>query len=212
MARIFFIGGENVTKRDAKEANALAFQSAGNSPNVLVFSWARPSFDARYLRRKRFTDYVISLGAGSVAFADYSDSADVLGSLLNDSGLIYLTGGQVSVLLSRLRVKSVDNLLNEYHGVVVGRSSGAVVLGKRCLVTNRYSGKPAVVNGLELVDFSVKAHYEPSKDKLLKELSKKGPVYAIPQGSALAYDEGTLFFIGDVFLFESGEKKLCRQR
>jgi dipeptidase E len=206
MVRLYFLGGENVAKRDAKEINEKAFQDAGGAPSVLVFPWARPSFDANYRRRKKITEYFKRLGASDVVYSEFSDSLSEIEEKAEHSDLIYLTGGQVSTLLSRLKDKGVDVLLRDFKGVVVGRSAGALVLGRNCLVTNRYNGASKTVACLGLVDFSVKVHYEPSKDNLLRKLSKKGKIYAISQRAALAYDDGILSFVGEVFLFEKGEK------
>jgi len=109
-------------------------------------------------------------------------------------------------LLSRLRESGVDKLLYGYRGVIVGRSAGASVFGKNCLVTNRYSKRLSEVVGLGLTDFSVKAHYDPSKDGILRKLSKKVKIYAIPKGAAVVYDGVDLSFVGTVFLFENGQK------
>ena len=45
------------------------------------------------------------------------------------------------------------------------------------------------------------------KDELLKEASMKGKIYAVSQRSALIFRDGALSVVGDVFLFENGEKK-----
>ena len=206
MVRLYFLGGENVSKRDAKEINEKAFQDAGAAPTVLVFPWARPSFDSGYRRRKRLVDYFRRLGASTVNFAEFSDPFEDIAVKAAHSDLIYLTGGQVSALLSRLRRRGVDVLLRDFKGVVVGRSAGALVLGRNCLATNRYSGASKVVACLGLVDFSVKVHYEPSKDNVLRKLSETEKIYAIPSRAALVCDNGVLSFVGEVFLFENGEK------
>ncbi|MCW4010468.1 MAG: Type 1 glutamine amidotransferase-like domain-containing protein [Candidatus Bathyarchaeota archaeon] len=206
MAKLYFLGGENVAKRDAQEVNTLAFEDAGGAPEVLVFPWARPSFDRTYRRRKRLLDYLRSLGARNVEFSEFSDPPNDIKAKADHANLIYLTGGQTSTLLSRLRNTGVDEILRGYRGVIVGRSAGALVLGKNCLVTNRYSGAPRVVSGLGLVEFSVKVHYKPDKDNLLKELSKTEKIYAIPQRAALIYDGGAASVVGEVFLFENGQK------
>jgi peptidase E len=208
MVRLYFLGGENVAKRDAKEINASAFSDAGNSPAVTVIPWARPSFDVGFKRRKRLTEYFRSLGASRVSFLEFSDSVEDIAINLSGSDLVYLTGGQVSTLLSRLRRRSLDKLLHSYRGVVVGRSAGAVALGKNCIVTNRYSGRRKVIVGLGQTDFTMKAHYEPSEDYLLKEMSKIEKIYAVPTRAALVYDNGSLSFIGKVLLFENGQKTL----
>jgi len=206
MAKLYFLGGENVVKRDAKKVNQLAFEDAGDAPRVLVFTWARPSFDVRFVRRRRLTEYLRSLGAGSVEYAEFSDLIGEIAAKVASADLIYISGGQVSTLLSRLQCSGADALVRGFGGVIVGRSAGAMALGKRCLVTNRYSQRPQTVEGLEMVNFSVKAHYEPAKDRLLAEASKEGKIYAIPQGAGLISRDGALSFVGEVFLFENGEK------
>ena len=207
MAKLYFIGGENVAKRDAKEINEAAFDDAGGAPAVVVFPWARASFDKTYARRKRLFNYFRSLGACTVNFASYSDTLEEITRKIERSTLIYLPGGLASVLVERLKNKSIDQLLRKYEGVVVGRSAGALVLGKKCVVTkNRRHPTSKMISGIGLVNFSVKAHYKPSKDKALKNLSKKEKIYAIPERSALVYDDGCLSFMGEVYLFQNGEK------
>lgn len=154
--------------------------------------------------------YFRSLGASAVNFAQYSDSIEEIKAKAKSSDLIYITGGQVSALLTRLRSKQMGEWLGEYEGVLVGRSAGALVFGKKCLVTNRYSRRSKLVDGLGLVDFSVKVHYNPSQDGLLEKLSKKEKFYAIPPRDALISDGKALSFIGDVFLFENGMKSLLK--
>ncbi len=207
MARLYFLGGENVIKRDAREINEIAFRDASEAPRVVVVPWARASFDKAYRRRKRLFDYFRSLGAVTVDFAEYSDTLKEVTRKVERSDLIYLPGGFASVLVERLKTRSVDGLLRKYDGVVVGRSAGALALGKKCVVTkNRRKPTSMIISGLGLVDFSVKAHYKPSKDGELKRLSKEETIYAIPERSALVYDNGALSFMGDVFLFQNGEK------
>jgi len=207
MARLYFLGGENVIKRDAREINEIAFRDASEAPRVVVVPWARASFDKAYKRRKRLFDYFRSLGAMTVDFAEYSDTLKEVTKKVECSDLIYLPGGLASVLVERLKNRSVDRLLRKYDGVVVGRSAGALALGKKCVVTkNRRKPTSMIISGIGLVDFSVKAHYKPSKDGELKRLSKEEKIYAIPERSALVYDNDALSFIGNVYLFQNGEK------
>ena len=210
MAKLYFLGGENVAKRDSKVVNEAAFDDAGGAPAVVVIPWARSSFDKAYKCRKRLFDYFRSLGACSVEFVDYSDTYEEINRKVEGSDLIYLPGGVASVLVERLESKNVDTLLRGYDGVVVGRSAGALALGKKCVVTrNRRHPTSKIIRGLGLVGFSVKAHYKHSKDTALKRLSKEEKIYAIPERAALVYDNGCLSFMGDVYLFENGEKALA---
>jgi peptidase E len=209
MVRLYFLGGENVAKRDSVEVNEAAFRDAGEAPAVVVFPWARACFDNAFKRRKRLFDYFRSLGACNVDFVDYSDTYEEINRKVECSDLIYLPGGLASVLVERLKSRRIDTLLRGYDGVVVGRSAGALALGKKCVVTrNRRHPTSKLISGIGLVDFSVKAHYKHSKDKALKRLSKQEKIYAIPERSALIYDDGCLSFMGDVYLFQNGEKTI----
>jgi peptidase E len=207
MTKLYFLGGENVAKRDAREINEVAFCDAGKAPAVVVFPWARASFDNTYKRRKRLFNYFRSLGACTVDFADYSDTLREITRKVEHSDLLYLPGGLASVLVERLKKKSVDRLLRKYEGIVVGRSAGALALGKKCVVTkNRRNPTSKMISGIGLVGFSVKAHYKPSKDGALKRLSQQEKIYAIPERAALVYEDGALSFMGEVYLFQNGEK------
>ncbi|MGD0406991.1 MAG: Type 1 glutamine amidotransferase-like domain-containing protein [Candidatus Bathyarchaeia archaeon] len=208
MPKLYLLGGENVFRRSAREVNERAFQEAGEPLVVLVFAWARASFDKEYKKRERLVDYFISLGASKVNFVEYSDSKETIAEKTSSSNLIYLTGGLVSVLIERLKNMEVDNLLRGYSGVIVGRSAGALALCKKCVITYRSNSKVKLVGGLGLVDFTLKAHYKPEKDNELKRLSKEEKIYAVPEGSALVYDNGASSFIGEAYLFENGKKRM----
>lgn len=206
MVKLYFLGGENTVRRDAKEINASAFQEAGGTPRVLILSWARPSFDSSYTRRRRLENYFRCLGASEISWANISDDFSELEKIASGFDIIYLTGGQVSVLLNRLRVTGADELLHIFKGVIIGRSAGALVLGRKCFVMNKYNRRQKIVNGLGMVNFSVKVHYRYFQDEFLKKASKKGKIYAIPQQCALISDGESLTAIGEIQLFENGEK------
>src|SRR5208283_3181620 len=103
MQKLYLLGGENVFKRSAKEVNERAFQDAGEPLFVLVFPWARASFDKGYKKRKTLVDYFIRLGAGTINFIEYSDSTETIAKKMADSNVVYLTGGLASVLVERLK-------------------------------------------------------------------------------------------------------------
>jgi peptidase E len=208
MPKLYLLGGENVFRRSAREVNERAFQDAGEPLIVLVFPWARASFDKSYKTRKGLFDYFISLGATTVNFVEYSDSKETIAEKISSSNLIYLTGGLVSVLVERLKNMGVSRLLSDYCGVIVGRSAGALALCRKCIITCRRNSDVKIINGLGLTTFTLKVHYKPEKDAELERLSKEEKIYAVSEGSALVYDNGTLSFIGNVYLFENGDKCL----
>jgi len=206
MPKLYLLGGENVAKRTAWEVNEKAFRDVGGHAGVLVFPWARASFDRKYEKRKILADYFISLGARTVDFVGYSDLSETISQKIAGSHLIYLTGGYVNALVERLRKRHVDELLRDYHGVIVGRSAGALALCKKCVITCHSNQELRLVDGLGLVSLSLKAHYKPQKDDALLRLSKGEKIYAVPSRSAIIYANGVCSVIGEAYLFEEGQK------
>ncbi len=210
MPKLYLLGGENVFKRSAKEINQRAFEEANAIPNVLVFPWARPSFDKMYRRRKLVIEYFRSLGASSVEFIEYQETEGIA-EKISASDLIYLTGGQASILIERTKNMRLDGQLKNYKGIIVGRSAGALALCKRCVTTRRIDGRARVVNGLGLADITLKAHYTMENDETLKRFSKMETIFAVPKDSALIYDNQKLCAIGDVYLFNNGQRHLFKE-
>jgi dipeptidase E len=206
MAKVYFLGGENTVKRNAQDINASAFEAAGGTPAVLVFPWARASFDQTYKRRKRLFNYFRNLGADTIDFAEYHETPEEIAVKAVNSDLIYLTGGLTTVLLERLKTKHVDRLLHNYDRVIVGRSAGALALCKHGVLTNRSKQTTTLITGLGLVDFTLKTHYAPSDDDELRRLSKAEKIYAVPERSAVVYGNGAVYLMGNMWLFQDGEK------
>ncbi len=207
MPRIYLLGGENTHKRDAKEINQRAFQDAGEAPRILVFSWARASFDKAYPKSKLMFDYFRSLGASTVNNVDYSCSFSEIKEKISESDLIYLTGGVPTVLVERLKKSGIQSLLNDFEGVIVGRSAGALALCRKCVITYRSTSEVKIIDGLDLVDIALKAHYRLGNDKELIELSKEEDIFAVPKSSAIVCDKGKLSFINKVYLFNNGKRE-----
>jgi dipeptidase E len=207
MTKFYLLGGENTHYRDAKDVNQKAFNDAGESPSVLVFSWARASFDETYPKRKLLFDYFRSLGASSVSTVNYSRTFEEIKQKISECDLVYLTGGVPSILIERLQKLCVDGLLKSFNGVVVGRSAGALVLCRKYAVTYKSNCKEKLMNGFGLVDITLKAHYKLGRDTQLLKLSGKEKIYAVPKGSAVVCDGGNLSFLNDVYLFENGKRE-----
>jgi dipeptidase E len=212
MPKYYLLGGENTHKRDAEEINQRAFNDAGESPRVLVFSWARASFDRAYPKSQLMFDYFRSLGACTVNTVDYSCTIEEIKERISEADLIYLTGGVPTVLVERLKKSGVRNLLRDFKGIIVGRSAGALALCRKCIVTCRRTSEIKIIYGLGLVDLTLKAHYKLGKDEKLVGLSKTEDVFAVPKDSAIVYDNGKLSFINNVYLFCNGKRQTVNEK
>jgi dipeptidase E len=210
MGKLYFLGGEDIVKRDSKEINKRALFAAGGAPNVLIFPWTSESMDRADKYRNIMAKYFEELGASKIEFADSTESLKELVKKVNRSDLVYLRGGATRVLVERMKNARADNLLRKCNKVVVGNSAGALALCEDCILTKDEDNPVTVmISGFGLVDFSVKVHYNASKDIELKELSMKRKIYAIAERCALVYDGGDPTFIGDVYLFHKGKKTKC---
>ena len=208
MSKIYLLGGENTHKRDAEKVNQRAFNDAGELPKILVFSWARASFDNTYAKNKIIFDYFRSLGASTINTVNYSNTTSEIKDKIAQSDLIYLTGGVPSMLIERLKKLDVDSLLKDFKGVIVGRSAGALALCKKCVITYRSTSEVKIIDGLGLVNLTLKAHYRLGWDRELIELSKTQDIFAVPKGSALIYDNGNLSTINNVYFFHKGKRQI----
>ncbi len=207
MPKIYLLGGEVVYQRSARAVNEAAFEDAKPPRNVLVFPWARASFDLQYRRRQILTDYLRALGADNVEFMEYGQP-NSLAEKIAESNIIYLTGGQPSILLERIRAMALQRLLASFGGVIVGRSAGALALCSRCIATVRSSRKAKILAGLGLVDITLKTHYTPARDdEVLGRLSREQQIFAVPEGSAIISCNGSLSTIGAVYLFCGGQRQ-----
>jgi dipeptidase E len=207
MPKYYLLGGENTHRRDAEEINQRAFNDAGKSPRVLVFSWARASFDRSYPKSQLIFDYFRSLDASTVNTVDYSCTVQEIKERISESDLIYLTGGVTTVLVERLKKSGICSLLRDFGGIIVGRSAGALALCRKCVITCRKTSEIKIIDGLGLVDLTFKAHYKLGKDERIMRLSKTEDIFAVPKDSAIVYDNGKLSFINNVYLFRNGNRQ-----
>jgi len=83
-----------------------------------------------------------------------------------------------------------------------------LALCSKCIITYRSNCANKIIDGLGLVDLTLKAHYKSGADEKLRELSEKQDVFAVPKGSAVVCGKGKLSFINTVYLFHKGEKQI----
>ncbi len=145
---------------------------------------------------------------------------EIVNKNLSDYACIYIGGGNTYKLLSELKSsgafdKIKDHLLND--GIVYGGSAGAIIFGKDLDSCNTDDTNEVGLidnTGFDLMNgYSLLCHYTNrdsertllSKNYLL-ELSKKKPIYAIPEEDTIFIDNGFIRVIGsrDYHLFKDG--------
>jgi len=222
VTKLYFLGGEDIVKRDSEEINRKAIADSSGAPVVLIFPWTSESGGKAGKYGEIMRAYFKDLGAKRIEFAELLDSLQEITEKVNASDLIYLPGGDTRLLLKRLRDSGTDSLLRKYNKVIIGNSAGALALCRDYVIVKGQGAalETKVALGIGLANFGVCVHYRSlreeysgeSLDKELKGLSEKVNVkiYAIPEQCALIYDEGNLEFVGDIYLFCKGKKTKCK--
>ena len=220
VAKIYFLGGEDVVKRTMEKTNKRAMEDAGGNPVALVFPWTAEVENRNY--RRIAIDYFRDIGAKRMIFAELTDGIRELREKIDLSDLIYLPGGDTDLLFRRLKDSGVSPLLKRYEGIILGNSAGSLVVCKRYAVVKGQDGRPrtGAIRGIGLVDFAVSVHYRsPDRsysgeepDKELRALSKRvaAAIYAIPENGALIFDEGKFGFAGEIYKFYRGKRTKCK--
>ncbi|MBU4124310.1 MAG: Type 1 glutamine amidotransferase-like domain-containing protein, partial [Nanoarchaeota archaeon] len=115
--------------------------------------------------------------------------------------------------------KNIIKNLKNFNGIIFGGSAGALVQCKKYIAIkkpepDRKITKPR--SGIGLTDIMISVHYGSKNPMLagenpdieLKNFSKKHnkKIYAIPERSAIEYNNGKLKFHGNIYLFNKGIK------
>ena len=182
---IFLIGGEDVKKRNCARINRMYF-SLVKSPVVLVIPWTASDKEKEAFYRKVLKEYFLDLGAKEILFLEEEDDREIVRKKFSKANILYLPGGDPKILLEKIKRKRyVFSEIKKFKGIVVGNSAGALVLCRYCLIIR--GGKASILNGLNLVDVSVKVHYKPSEGKKLSEICQKRKItiFALPEDSAI---------------------------
>ncbi|QTD40922.1 Type 1 glutamine amidotransferase-like domain-containing protein [Sporosarcina sp. Te-1] len=133
--------------------------------------------------------------------------AKAMAEKINQHDILYFTGGRPERLVEQLSTHHLIPVLQQFSGVMIGYSAGALAFCKDCIISkDKDYPQTIILKGLDLVDFSVEVHYEDTVDEELLPLSKNREIYALPNGSALCWRNGELEFIHDIYYFHDSQK------
>lgn len=207
MLRLYMLGGEDLDARDSMEIDQKAFRDAGGRPLVVVFPWTSRLTGRQDANRRVMVDYFKALGARGVRFIEPTLPYPEMVKLVEESDLIYLPGGDPKLLIEQMRNTGAAHLLRTYDKVIMGNSAGAVALAQEyVLLADEGYSTFTISSGLGLLDLGVAVHYEPSMDAQLESLSTSRDIVAIPERAALFYSDCSISLLGDVALFQGGQK------
>lgn len=139
--------------------------------------------------------------------------------LVDRSNIIILSGGHVPTQNAFFQAIHLREILQNYHGVVIGISAGSMNLADVVYVQPEEEGEsdPAFERfapGLGLTDINILPHYQKVKDNILDGLrlyeditfadSMDNVFFALPDGSYIYQDDDGQLLCGEAYLVHDG--------
>lgn len=204
--RLYFIGGGNPLSGELDDVmNYLSNHvEVGNKVLIIPFATEDSKLDRWFnSTKKSFED----IGMEHIKLLNYRLTNQEMQKEIREHDILYFTGGRPEKLMESLTEKELIQAVKEFSGLMVGVSAGALVFCKDCIITKDEDyPETQVIKGLDLVEFSVEVHYDGSIDEELFPLSDKRDIYAIPNGSAIFWNEEIVTPIHNVFNFSKRNK------
>lgn len=136
----------------------------------------------------------------------FEDSVDIMKYKIRDSDIVFFTGGYPDKMMERLKKFDLIDELEEYEGIMIGSSAGAMIqISEYHITIDQDYDEFSYNKGLNIIkNFDIEVHYEKSdrqKQSIVRCLyEKKKSVYSIPN------DGGLLVVDGEVTLLGNAEK------
>ena len=209
--KLILIGGGDYRKDENIEIDDHISKVLEKKDQILIIPLAVKEDDRRKSRINSIKE--VFKKRGFVNFETIDENKESLGVMkqkIKDSSAIFLTGGDPKLLVETLNNLNLMKSLNNFNGVIIGYSAGAMIFRKPIKIIggidNEYPNTRSVNLGLNLLRFVVSPHYKNEQDRILLEESKTNSILAIADKSAVIFKEGKLSIIGKVFLFEDMKK------
>lgn len=210
MSHIVFIGGGDYRKQENEKIDDYLKSVISPEMNILIIPFATDKSKYVSWASTLFNNFK-RYGISKMEILDEDLPARVMAERIASSQVLFFTGGMPDKLMNKLIEKELLEKIKKYDGILIGYSAGTLAFCKDCVVLPE-EGHPLVevIEGMGLCDFSTDVHYEESHDVHLFELSKDREIYAIKNKSAIVLNKGKMSFIGEVFLFHKGKKRMLK--
>ncbi len=212
MAQQIYLESGHASKGDLRDVDSSIVNSCKNK-NIFVIDLSFKEKLKSNNKKDFFNGYWNDLGAKNVSFiSDYITWQEDYQNSIDESGILYLPGGDEDFLISNINEKGLVEKIKSFNGTIVGNSAGACALSK-------FFFKPGIVNmprGLGIVDMKIFTSYDESCSEIIKSYSRTDPIYAIPEKSALFYEKAKKVKAvkggGQIYLFHMNNKEMIKSR
>ncbi len=161
---------------------------------------------------KSATEFFQLLGVEQISVLDSTLSNAEMRGEINEHSILYFTGGRPELLIKQLETVRLIPVIQQFNGLLIGVSAGALAFCKDCLITkdNDYPDT-FLLKGIGLVNFTVEVHYHEQIDNELMTFSSDKTIYGLRDGSALIYRDSRVFPVGDIVSFNEGKKTIMEK-
>ena len=169
---IILQGGEDVRNR-TNESLFLAVAKLSSTKGILVIPWTQESVEKEMEYTHILCEYFSDCGFKSVYFLKREDTYEQVEKKFSLVDVVYIPGGDPDILYQEINLKSIQNKLRDFKGIIIGNSAGAIVLSKGG------TGDGKFYRGFGITGFFVDVHFELG-EKILYE-TETSPVIRIPE-------------------------------
>ncbi|RDY28233.1 peptidase S51 [Romboutsia weinsteinii] len=139
----------------------------------------------------------------------FNDDSEIAKKNIQESDILFFTGGLPDRMMDRLREFKIIEEIEEFKGIVMGSSAGAMIQLENYHITpDKDYDVFSYEKGLNIIsDFYIEVHYNNtdlqnnSIKKVLNEKVKR--VYAMKDTGGLLINKGEIVLLGDVEVFEN---------
>lgn len=200
---IYLIGGGRPPW--SKELNAHLFNTLKDMKSILFIPTELEDVKRNNMYQKAFSEYFYSIGLTleNIHCVKTDDTITDILNHIDNSDIVFLLGGRTIPQLEWCKQPSINEALQNYKGIFIGTSAGALNLCKKSIITkDRGYSETLIFDGLNIADgINIEVHYDEKneeKDMELRKLIEKGfdCIYAIPEGCALVKDSKNINYLG----------------
>lgn len=144
----------------------------------------------------------------------YGDSEELVRNKFKRADILFFMGGYPDKLMARVDKFNLRKHIEEFDGIVMGASAGAMVQFDKFHVTPEEDGQEFYYcDGLGLISgFDVEVHYRDRQvqvDSIYRDLEERGiPIIMIPDGSGAIIYKGEKIMLGQSFVVDKSDTEI----